>query len=121
MEFIHNKAELKALRKNLRNNGTPAEAALWNALKNSQLEGRKFRRQHSVGRFILDFYCPSERLAIELDGESHDNEATQENDQARSEYLNSLNIRVLRFENQAVMENPDGVLEKIRMEFMGRS
>ena len=58
----------KTKRKKLRNNLTPAEAALWNLLKNSQLEGRKFRRQHSVGFYILDFYCPSERMAIELDG-----------------------------------------------------
>ncbi|WP_255518216.1 endonuclease domain-containing protein [Fulvivirga sp. M361] len=67
-EPLYNKPELKKFRKELRNNGTSAEATLWTMLKNKQLEGRKFRRQYSVGYYILDFYCTSERLAIELDG-----------------------------------------------------
>ena len=62
---IHNRKNLKQFRKDLRNNLTPAEATLWKAIQRSQLEGRKFRRQHSVGNYILDFYCPKEKLAIE--------------------------------------------------------
>jgi hypothetical protein len=68
---INNLPHLKTFRQKLRNNLTPAEAKLWAYIKNSQVEGRKFRRQHSVDNYILDFYCPSERLAIELDGQGH--------------------------------------------------
>jgi len=64
--MINNKKILINYRKNLRNNPTPAEKELWNYLKNKQLAGRKFRRQHSIDNFILDFYCPAEKLAIEL-------------------------------------------------------
>ena len=64
---IHNRSALKENRRTLRNNMTPAESALWKVLQKSQLDGRKFRRQHSVDGHILDFYCPSEKLAIELD------------------------------------------------------
>ena len=66
---IHNKPELLAFRKELRNNATPAEAFLWKHLQRSQLEGRKFRRQHSIHNFIVDFYCASEGLIVELDGQ----------------------------------------------------
>ena len=70
MKRIHNKIELKPYRKALRKDLTPAEAFLWKYLQNRKLEGRKFRRQHSVGNYIADFYCSSERLVIELDGHS---------------------------------------------------
>jgi very-short-patch-repair endonuclease len=65
---VNNRPELKQIRRELRHNLTPAEATLWRCLQNKQLAGRKFRRQHSVGSYVLDFYCPSEMLAIELDG-----------------------------------------------------
>ena len=68
---IHNRPEYKDRRLSLRKKLTAAEATLWNLLKNKQLDGRKFRRQHSVGKYVLDFYCASEHLAIELDGEHH--------------------------------------------------
>lgn len=70
-EKTHNLPRIKAFRRKLRSNLTPAEAALWNILKNSKVEGRKFRRQHSVGKYVLDFYCPAERPAVELDGQGH--------------------------------------------------
>lgn len=63
-----NIASMKYLRKTLRNNGTPAEGKLWSILKNKQVENLTFRRQFSIGKYILDFYCPTLRLAIELDG-----------------------------------------------------
>ena len=75
-EQINNKKILEPYRKSLRKNLTPAEAFLWRLLKNSQLENRKFRRQHSIGNYILDFYCPKIRLAIELDGDYHNNTET---------------------------------------------
>jgi len=65
-EQINNRPELKKFRKNLRNNSTSAEATLWTYLQKSQLDGRKFKRQHSVENYILDFYCPSEKLCVEL-------------------------------------------------------
>lgn len=113
-EKIHNIKNLKKNRKKLRSSLTPAEAKLWSLLKNSQLEDRKFRRQHSVGPYVLDFYCSSERLCIELDGIAHFTDSGYEYDTARTEYLKTLNIRVLRFENKDVFENTEGILEEIR-------
>ena len=116
-EKLHNIKELKENRKRLRNSLTPAEAKLWSLLKNSQVEKRKFRRQHSVGPYVLDFYCPSERLCIELDGAAHFTEGGYEYDTARTEYLEALNICVIRFENKDVFEKTEGVLDIIRRNF----
>lgn len=110
---IHNNPNMKSLRKSLRNEATPAEQALWNALKQNNLGGYKFRRQHSVGRYIVDFYCPSQRLVIELDGDSHFTEEAIEYDRVRTEFLNALNIRVIRFLNTDVYENIYVVCERI--------
>jgi very-short-patch-repair endonuclease len=114
---IHNRKELKPFHKELRNHLTPAEATLWRHLQRSQLGGRKFRRQHSVGYYILDFYCPSEKLCVELDGEGHFTKDGADYDRVRTSYLNRLNIRVLRFENWEVFENPEEVLRGIRRNF----
>jgi very-short-patch-repair endonuclease len=113
---IHNKTILKSRRKNLRNEATPTERKLWSALQNSQLNGYKFRRQHSVGYYILDFYCPAERLAIELDGDSHFSEEAIAYDRERTSFLNSHNVRVLRFLNSDVFDNLDGVCSRILAE-----
>jgi very-short-patch-repair endonuclease len=75
---------------------------------------KKFRRQHSVGNYILDFYCATERVAIELDGAHHFTEEGMKYDEARTKYLNSLNIKVMRFENSRVLENVKSVLAEIR-------
>ncbi len=117
-EQLYNKPGLKELRKKLRNNGTAAEATLWTMLNNKQLEGRKFRRQYSVDKYILDFYCTSERLCIELDGADHYTTAGFAYDQERTVYLNSQNIRVIRFENQEVFKHPEAVLEEIKRHFV---
>jgi very-short-patch-repair endonuclease len=114
IDKIHNIKTMRANRKKLRNRLTPAEAKLWAFLKNGQIEKRKFRRQHSVGPYVLDFYCPSERLCIELDGTAHFTENGYEYDTARTEYLEAHNICVIRFENKDVFENTEGVLEEIR-------
>lgn len=110
---IHNRKVLKQKRKKLRNNLTPGEASLWKFLQKSQSEGRKFRRQHSVGNYILDFYCPGEKNNIELDGEYH----IPEKDKKRDQYLNNLGITVLRFENRATFESLETVLEIIKSHF----
>ena len=116
-EKIHNKNSLKENRKKLRNGLTPAEAKLWSLLKNGQFESRKFRRQHSVGPYILDFYCPSAKLCIELDGAPHFTDGASEYDSARTEYLNVFGISVIRFENKDVFDNTEGVLREIEKKF----
>jgi very-short-patch-repair endonuclease len=113
MPAIHNKKYLEPFRKDLRNNLTSAEATLWKYLKGSQL-GKKFRRQHSAGNYIIDFYCATERIAIELDGKNHFTEDGMKYDEVRTFYLNSLNIKVLRFENVRVFQELDKVLEEIK-------
>lgn len=116
--LIHNIKVLKENRRALRNNMTPAEAALWKVLQRSQIDGRKFRRQHSVAGHILDFYCASERLAIELDGAHHYTVNGIENDAERTAALSGYNIRVIRFENKEVFEQLDSVIERIRHSFL---
>lgn len=90
-----------------------AEEILWEQIKHSKLSGRKFRRQHSVGKYILDFYCPAEHLAIELDGPIHDRPERIVYDRKRTEYLNGVGIRVVRFRNKALLQNPKKVLAEI--------
>ena len=102
------------LRKKLRSNLTPAEATLWKYISRKQLDGFKFRRQHSVGIYILDFYCAPAKLAIELDGAHHFTSEGAEYDHARDEYLIGLGVKVLRFENKEVFENLEGALEVIK-------
>ena len=114
---IHNKSRYKERRKSLRKKLTSAEATLWKLLKSKQLEGRKFRRQHSVNHFILDFYCPSENLAIELDGENHFTVEGRSYDEKRTKYLERLGIYVIRFENDEVFQSPEGVLAEIKKHF----
>jgi very-short-patch-repair endonuclease len=104
----------KTRRKQLRNNLTPAEAALWECIKNSQLKGKKFRRQHSIGSYIVDFYCPELKLVIELDGQSHDSNDQYLYDQRRTNFLFKNGIKVIRFENKDVLKNLDGVLVEIQ-------
>lgn len=118
---LHNKQILFARRKELRNAATPAEQKLWRVLQHRQLAGYKFRRQHSVGYYILDFYCPAARLAIELDGDSHFSDEAIAYDQERTDYLNALKIRVLRFHNTDVYDHLDAVCDKIITEIGRRS
>ncbi len=86
-------------------------------LKGSNLEGRKFRRQHSVGIYILDFYCPDEPLAIELDGASHDGPLAELHDMKRGRYLREQGIKVIRFENDFVFKEPAILLTRITVSF----
>ena len=108
---------LKTFRTELRSHLTPAEASFWNLVKNSALDGRKFRRQHSVGKYILDFYCPTERLGIELDGEVHYNDVATEYDNERKLFLQQFEILVVRFENWLVFDEREFVVGTIRSFF----
>jgi len=103
----------KQFRKSLRNNLTSSEAILWNYLKHSKL-GEKFRRQHGIENFVLDFYCPRLRLAIELDGASHDNPQKFYYDKNRDKFLETKQVRVLRIQSKDVYKNLDGVLKEIK-------
>ena len=114
---VHNLPPLKTFRTTLRKTLTRAEARFWKTLQNSKLNGRKFRRQHSVGTYILDFYCPSERLGIELDGEVHFNDAAREYDYERKLFLQYFGIRVVRFENELIFNELEYVLHRIRENF----
>ncbi len=114
---IHNAHYLKDVRKELRNNATPAEAALWSYLKNKKLAGRKFSRQHSIENYVVDFYCSSEKFIIELDGEIHQQAMNVANDADRDARLHELGYKVLRFENKEVLNNINIVLSKIQAVF----
>lgn len=117
MKNIHNRKYLEEQRKILRGNLTSAEATLWKFLQRKQLKGRKFRRQHSIENYIVDFYCPSEKLIIELDGAFHLDFAKQNYDYERTLRLEELGFTVVRFENNAVFKHLNMVLEDIKQHF----
>jgi very-short-patch-repair endonuclease len=110
---IYNVKSKQSRRKELRNNSTAAEAILWRALKGRQLDGKKFRRQHGIGRYIADFCCPECRVIVELDGAPHSNIEVAEYDLQRTEYLANNGYTVLRFENKMVYHQLERVLEVI--------
>jgi very-short-patch-repair endonuclease len=97
--------------RDLRQTNTPPEQLLWLALRNGQIGGLKFRRQHPIGAYVVDFYCHSAGLVVEVDGMSHDNKMTR--DAARSEYLEAQGLRVVRVTNEDVMRDLDAVTREI--------
>jgi very-short-patch-repair endonuclease len=104
--------ELDQTARQLRQEATPAERVLWNALRAGRLDGHKFRRQHPLGRFVLDFYCARSRLCVEVDGEVHAKQ--RERDMARDATLFSRGVVTLRFSNEQVFRDLSGVLNTIR-------
>ncbi|MBP9999421.1 MAG: endonuclease domain-containing protein [Proteobacteria bacterium] len=100
MKLPQNKS-LSGLSRALRNNGTKAEAVLWKHIKNKQGYGFQFHRQKNIGQYIVDFYCPTIGLVIEVDGNSHDNK--YEYDNKRDKYLENLGLCVLRIDNQDIL------------------
>ena len=107
----------KSRRKELRNDLTPAEIVLWSLIKNKQIQGRKFRCQHGIGPYIVDFCCTSEKLIIELDGEVHNDSLRREYDAARDKQLTNLGFTVLRFENKHIFRDTESVLHIITSAF----
>jgi len=103
----------KDKRRVLRQAETAPETLLWVRLRGWRVSGLKFRRQYSVGVYILDFYCPACHLAIELDGESHNSLKAQEYDAERTEFLSTLNIHILRFANAEVYKDIKKVISTI--------
>lgn len=107
----HQRPETRQYARTLRQSQTPAERSLWACLRNAQLEGFKFRRQHPIGCFIVDFYCAQTKLVIEVDGDSHAGQV--EYDQARTDWLKSQGYHVIRFTNQEVREDISAVVQVI--------
>ena len=97
----------------LRREMTPAEARLWSHLRNNQLENLGFRRQHSMGKYILDFYCPRLKLAIELDGGQHNEQVHKARDKARDAWFAAKGIETLRLWNFEVLEDTSSALDSI--------
>ena len=108
-----------ARRRALRRTSTEAESVLWWQLRAKRFAGFKFRRQHSCGPYILDFYCPAEQLAIELDGGQHFEPRAEAYDERRTDYLRRRNITVLRFSNDLVFTELEAVLEAIAVALCG--
>ena len=113
MSFLKNDPYLKDRRRKLRRTQTDAERAFWNRVRNEQFFGLKFFRQYSVGPYILDFYCPAKKMAVELDGGQHNLSDGREYDAERTAYLNGHEIVVVRFWNNEVLQEIEGVLMRL--------
>jgi len=113
--FDHTRAKTDRARE-LRRNATRPEQKLWLHLRGAQMEGFSFRRQHPIGPYVLDFYCPALKLAIELDGDQHGSDTNLACDAARSRFLQTKGIRVIRFSNHLLKEDCPFVIESIMRE-----
>jgi len=113
MTMVFNKSSVKGRRKQLRRTMPEAEVILWSQLKNGQISRIKFRRQYSVGKYVIDFYCAKKKLAIEIDGDSHYVFNARERDEERQKWIEQFGIRFLRFTNDDVRKNLYGVLDAI--------
>ena len=100
-------------RRFLRNNMTKPEIILWSRLKNRQMNGERFLRQYGVEQYVLDFYCPRLRLAIEVDGPSHLVDGADEYDEDRQQHIEAFGIQFLRFKNKDVSDNLNDVCDRI--------
>lgn len=114
MGKIFNMIHQKDFRQMLRRRMTWAELKLWSYLKGKQFRGLKFRRQQGIGPYVTDFYCPEKRLVLEIDGDSHFEDGADVYDHDREIFFIGLGLRVLRFTNQEIYQDLDGVLERIR-------
>ncbi len=106
------KNNLINLSKQLRKQATPAERILWQQLRKKHIAGMKFRRQQSIGNYIVDFICPEKRLIVEIDGGQHNEDKIVRQDQERTEWLHSQGYQILRFWNNEVIDNYEGVIIK---------
>ena len=113
--------ELLEFIRDQRRNATDAESLLWECLRGHQLGGYKFRRQHPAAGYVLDFYCPMVKLAIEVDGCVHNQKDQHEYDSQRTENLAHLGIKVIRFWNSEVLNDTDRVLLQIQRELDARN
>ncbi len=102
---------LKAFQKNLKKNSTEAEQVLWKELQNKKT-GFKFRRQHVISNMIVDFICIRQKLVVEVDGKIHLNQLDEDN--VRTQRLNTKGYRVIRFNNDEVIQNPESIAQRIK-------
>ena len=107
---------LKQIARVLRKNMTQSERLLWSRIRRKQLKDRQFYRQKIIGNYIVDFYCPDCKLAVEVDGGQHDLPEERDADVARTRFLEDEGLKVVRFWNSQVRENLPWVLELIRWE-----
>ena len=110
---IYNRVSTRDKRKSLRVTQTDAESCLWEKIRAHQFRGLKFFRQYGIGEYIVDFYCPKLKLAIEIDGSQHGTEERREYDQIRAEFMKSMGIATVRFGNLEVLQNIEDVLAKL--------
>ena len=104
------------LARNLRKNATIQERRLWNLLKNRQFHNLKFKRQQPIGDYIVDFICKEAKIIIGIDGGQHNEPENIEYDKTRTEYLNNLGYKVIRFWNNEIYENIEGVVLRLKQE-----
>lgn len=109
-EITGERLELIEFARKLRSDATDAEALLWSCLRGRRVNDRKFRRQHPVAPYVLDFFCAEMNLAIELDGGQHNSAKGRAHDARRTAFLQSKGIETLRFTNQAMLKDTDSVL-----------
>ena len=115
MTIHYNKQSEKSNRRRLRQKSTEAEKLLWQKLKGRKFLGLKFRRQYSVAQFVLDFYCPEKKTAIELDGKIHDKKDIKNHDENRDGYIEGFKIKIIRIKNDKIIDDIDSVLEYIKL------
>ncbi|MBK7157645.1 MAG: endonuclease domain-containing protein [Ignavibacteria bacterium] len=113
MKRIFNRTEEKEKRRKLRNNMTNAEKLLWERIRNRQVRKKRFLRQYSVLKYVIDFYCPEIKLAIEVDGDIHISEESIEYDKNRQTEIENYGIKFLRIKNEEVFANIHNVILKI--------
>jgi very-short-patch-repair endonuclease len=119
MGILYNRYSRNELRKTLRRSMPKAEIILWQYLKGKQINGYKFRRQFGIGPYVVDFYCARLKLAIELDGDSHFEEDAQKYDSDRQKYIEEFKIKFIRFTNNDIYTNLDGVIQMIYKAVLG--
>ena len=114
---VNNMNKKNILARILRKNQTPQESKMWNILRNQQIRGCKFRRQYPIGEYIVDFVCKEIKLIIEIDGGQHNESDNITYDGKRTEYLNSKGYKVIRFWNNEIRENMQGVYHRLQEVF----
>ncbi len=113
MARVYNRSSEKTKRQLFRRVTPKAEQVLWSKLRRRQMLGYKFRRQYSIAAYVVDFYCPAARMAIELDGDSHFQKGSPARDEAKQAAIESFGIHFLRFRNVEIFEHLDVVLAAI--------
>ena len=120
MTLHYNRTSEKEIRRELRQQQTPAERILWHYLRNRKLLGVKFRRQYSIDKYVIDFYCPELRLAVESDGSVHELPENKVNDAIRQKYLENYGAKFIRIKNEELLGNSEKAFARIEEEIKKR-